>query len=188
MKIDYRDKLEKLDTTDTGLVVNSGFLSEIPNKVTLEGFENYIVYPHEGVIYSKFNDRFIGYRDEARIEKCGRKSTYAQVRLVGREHTIFGTMAHIIWLFVFGSVPKGYDIHHRDGNSENDSISNLVMLTVKEHRRIHQAMRCGEIEFRNRHGKWKRYRTLTECAEREGLKCSTLWKKKYKVRIRRLKP
>lgn len=34
-------------------------------------------------------------------------------------------------------IPKGYHIHHKDGDSNNNSIDNLEMLTPDEHARKH---------------------------------------------------
>lgn len=37
-------------------------------------------------------------------------------------------------------VPNGYCIHHIDGNKENNIISNLVMLSLADHVKIHSHM------------------------------------------------
>jgi len=34
-------------------------------------------------------------------------------------------------------VPKGYVIHHKDGNPKNNDISNLECMTTEEHKRYH---------------------------------------------------
>lgn len=34
-------------------------------------------------------------------------------------------------------VPAGFEIHHKDKDKDNNSISNLVLLTSQEHRQIH---------------------------------------------------
>ena len=38
-----------------------------------------------------------------------------------------------------GDVPKGYHIHHKDGNMQNNRVENLVAITEKEHHAIHAA-------------------------------------------------
>lgn len=43
-----------------------------------------------------------------------------------------------LWERENGPVPKGCQIHHADGNRENNAISNLVMLTAEEHREYHK--------------------------------------------------
>lgn len=35
-------------------------------------------------------------------------------------------------------VPKGYEIHHKDGNTFNNDISNLECLTIAEHRKLYK--------------------------------------------------
>lgn len=37
----------------------------------------------------------------------------------------------------FGPIPKGYHIHHKDGNHSNNDPLNLVAITAKEHYDIH---------------------------------------------------
>jgi hypothetical protein len=47
-----------------------------------------------------------------------------------------------IWESVYGPIPKdkdgrSYEIHHIDGNHENDSLDNLKLVTIEEHYQIH---------------------------------------------------
>lgn len=37
----------------------------------------------------------------------------------------------------FGPIPKGYHIHHKDGNHSNNEPENLMCVTAQEHFRIH---------------------------------------------------
>ena len=41
-------------------------------------------------------------------------------------------------------VPRGYVIHHRDFNSLNNDISNLLILTQSEHMKLHIKIRQGK--------------------------------------------
>ena len=50
--------------------------------------------------------------------------------------------ARNIWTKHNGPIPKdeegrSYDIHHIDGNNQNDDINNLKAVSLEEHRRIH---------------------------------------------------
>lgn len=36
------------------------------------------------------------------------------------------------------NVPNGYVVHHIDGNPQNNDLSNLVMMTDSEHKRMHK--------------------------------------------------
>lgn len=40
-------------------------------------------------------------------------------------------------------VPPGYVIHHKDWNKTNNSVDNLVCITVREHELIHTPPRKG---------------------------------------------
>lgn len=47
-----------------------------------------------------------------------------------------------IWEDHFGKIPKDidgrtYEIHHKDGNNKNNSIENLLCISIKEHYKIH---------------------------------------------------
>ena len=41
----------------------------------------------------------------------------------------------------FGTVLPCFQLHHKDGNKLNNKLSNLVMLTAKEHAAVHRDMR-----------------------------------------------
>jgi RNase P subunit RPR2 len=48
---------------------------------------------------------------------------------------------YLVWWKTTGQVPqKGYEIHHKNGNHRDNKITNLQLLTAKEHRMVH-----GEI-------------------------------------------
>jgi len=38
-----------------------------------------------------------------------------------------------LWESINGPIPKGYHIHHKDGNPYNNSIDNLECLSPEEH-------------------------------------------------------
>lgn len=42
-----------------------------------------------------------------------------------------------IWKFYNGEIPKGYHIHHKDENKENNDIDNLELLSPSEHQKKH---------------------------------------------------
>ena len=43
----------------------------------------------------------------------------------------------VIWEETHGKIPKGFDIHHKDFNKQNNSIDNLECLSRSDHIRIH---------------------------------------------------
>lgn len=42
-----------------------------------------------------------------------------------------------IWEKEHGSIPRGFEIHHIDGDAENNDLSNLTLLTADEHKAHH---------------------------------------------------
>ena len=42
-----------------------------------------------------------------------------------------------VWEQNYEKVPKGYEVHHKDFDRSNNDISNLQLLTVSEHKRLH---------------------------------------------------
>jgi hypothetical protein len=47
------------------------------------------------------------------------------------------------WEKVNGKIPKGYELHHIDLNKLNNDVSNLQLVTPKEHTEIHSKLRNG---------------------------------------------
>ena len=43
----------------------------------------------------------------------------------------------VVWEAYRGEIPKGYHVHHHDGNTSNNRVGNLRLVTPQEHRRIH---------------------------------------------------
>lgn len=43
-----------------------------------------------------------------------------------------------IWEKEHGPIPDGHVIHHIDGNKYNNDISNLAMMTYKDHNQLHK--------------------------------------------------
>lgn len=50
-----------------------------------------------------------------------------------------------VWEYHNGcEVPKGYEIHHKDLNKDNNDISNLICIPSKEHKQIHSLLLTDE--------------------------------------------
>ena len=64
----------------------------------------------------------------------------------------------VVWEQHYGEIPKGMQVHHRDGNKQNNDISNLVLVDSLTHKRLHSGCklidgiwwkpcnRCGELK------------------------------------------
>lgn len=73
------------------------------------------------------------------------KSSHGYWRSTDREHKPL----HVaVWEASNGKVPKGYDVHHVDGNKDNNAIENLQCLPHAEHLSIHTTIRrtSGELK------------------------------------------
>jgi len=47
----------------------------------------------------------------------------------------------LVWEEQYGIILEGMDIHHKDGNKQNNKLENLEMLTRKQHKQRHKEMR-----------------------------------------------
>lgn len=59
----------------------------------------------------------------------------------------YSTIHRDVWKYHNGDIPKGYDIHHIDGDKANNQIENLQCLTRKEHRKLHGKPATVERQF-----------------------------------------
>lgn len=47
------------------------------------------------------------------------------------------TAQRAVWIDAYGTIPRGYYIHHKDKNPRNNALDNLLAVTITEHNRIH---------------------------------------------------
>lgn len=47
-----------------------------------------------------------------------------------------------VWEYFNGELPKGYNIHHIDGDKSNNDISNLKLLSSSKHNSLHTRENC----------------------------------------------
>jgi len=73
-----------------------------------------------------------------------------------------------VWEFHNGEIPKGYHIHHIDGDRNNNSIENLQMIEGKKHGHLHgkeearieksmENMKKAQVEAKKWHGSQEGY-------------------------------
>ena len=55
-----------------------------------------------------------------------------------------------VWEYHNGEIPKGYHIHHIDGNIDNNDISNLECIPAREHLSMHAKKNMENEEYRER--------------------------------------
>lgn len=51
--------------------------------------------------------------------------------------TIRKRLHRYVWEHEVGTIPKGYHIHHIDGDKSNNDIHNLALITASNHERLH---------------------------------------------------
>src|SRR3990167_10451676 len=82
-----------------------------------------------------------------------------------------------IWEDNFGKIPKGFHIHHKDGNTLNNEIENLECIDGKEHSKLHYKLKpftkhkcelCGN-EYKTKKESGTRF-----CSN----KCKSKWRRK----------
>lgn len=90
----------------------------------LAGYSNYEIYPETGKIWSYAKNRFIGQQ----------QTNGYWVVLLKSDKGISKTwrINRLIWTVVNGEIPEGMQINHNDEDKNNNSISNLSLMTPKE--------------------------------------------------------
>ncbi len=55
--------------------------------------------------------------------------------------------SHFVWLKHnnLEKVPKGYVIHHKNEDSLDDNIENLILMTDKAHKQLQKKKGCGKV-------------------------------------------
>ena len=95
----------------------------------------------------------------------------------GGHYTNTFSIQRAVWMYHFGEIPTGCEIHHRDFNPNNNDIKNLQLLTKIDHRKLHNKTtliksfvceNCGQI-FETQNTGQNRF-----CSQ----KCSADYKKK----------
>ena len=71
--------------------------------------------------------------------KLKRKYKRFNKKLVLKSHYVFCSYYRI------ERIPLGFVIHHKDGNSLNDSIDNLIMMTDKAHKKFHNKLSKNKL-------------------------------------------
>lgn len=91
-----------------------------------------------GEIKIRFVNKCQPYRDLGTFLK-GRFNGRVQVwiTLDSKEKPRAYYLHRLVWQTFVGLIPKGYVIHHKDGNTRNNELSNLKIMKHEEHSKFH---------------------------------------------------
>lgn len=110
-------------------------------------------------VYSGFKRRNYKLRKKKKLPFI----TYKGVKFTLRNHGYYSRtdgdrelMHRFVWVDKKGEIPKGYDIHHVDGDKTNNDIKNLECITKEEHTRKYST-NCNQHKCNcKKHGKINR--------------------------------
>lgn len=83
---------------------------------------------------------------EIKYDVSGYSLVLAPATWVGKFHRGMCILEHIAVYCKhhnMNELPRGYIIHHIDGCKTNNDISNLIMLTISDHMKLHNSFRKG---------------------------------------------
>lgn len=91
----------------------------------LKGFSDYEIDVENGTVWSYKRNRYIGSKHK--------NNGYWIVSLWDDNQIHHKYLLHrLIWEVVYGEIPNGLTINHNDENKDNNSISNLSLMTMAE--------------------------------------------------------
>lgn len=116
----------------------------------------------DGIVYSKRTGGPVSFSSK---DNNGRRSQMIKVN--GKHYQVLIYEA-LFMLFHDRPIAEGKELHHKDGNYENNAIDNLVELTDKQHRRIHMYQTNDPLRAIDLHkGAW-RFRFFDDNGKRTG--------------------
>ncbi len=74
----------------------------------------------------------------------------------GRKHSHHVFEHHLVVCQALGltEIPRGWNVHHCDGNPQNNSFENLVLLLMSDHSKLHQALKGATTISKESTLKW----------------------------------
>ncbi|EFD6892216.1 HNH endonuclease [Escherichia coli] len=118
------------------------------NKIKFEYIKR-LWFLKDGVIFTRWGNKPVSFSCET-----GNGRRFTKIEINDKQHAVLIHEA-IFVLFHDRPVAEGKEIHHKDGDHENNAIDNLVELTRTQHRRIH-LYQCNDPlrGIRLKHGAW----------------------------------
>ncbi|EID7914414.1 HNH endonuclease [Escherichia coli] len=107
-------------------------------------------YIRDGVICLRYSNKPVSFSS-----KTNHRHRLQAININGKQHSVYIHDA-IFMLHHDRPIAEGKEIHHIDGNPENNVIENLIELTRTQHQRIHQYQRDNPMRGIGLHkGAWQ---------------------------------
>lgn len=95
----------------------------------IKGYEGLYAVSEYGNVVSFWKSKFGDL-----MSLTNKKNWYLSFRAFDRNKKYKTLRVHVVVAETFiGEVPKGYHVHHKDGNKQNNSVQNLEILSAREH-------------------------------------------------------
>ena len=80
------------------------------------------------------------------------KGWYLTVRLFDGKNWYTKRIHRLVYETFVGAIPKGYHVHHIDGNKQNNRVDNLMVLSESDHLKItaHNPKNYAAMVYKNR--------------------------------------
>lgn len=75
-------------------------------------------------------DGDLAFVDGYKFRKDKKTGYYLSTRKIGTSRV---RLHRYMWMKYHGDIPKGFEVHHKDGNKDNNEIENLELLTKSDH-------------------------------------------------------
>lgn len=84
-----------------------------------------------------------------------------------------------VWINHHGAIPEGLDVHHKDGNKDNNEIENLELLNRSEHLKRHWQEGRFDLEQRRKQlSEARQWLKTTEGRKNQSKDALKAWKKR----------
>lgn len=113
----------------------------------IRGYEGIYMISRSGAIKS-----FRKHKDGYILSNRNSKGDYLRINLYDRNGRRESTSIHLVVAKTFiGEIPKGYQVHHIDGNKQNNAVSNLEIIHPVAHRqetkKAHPQIESGMVNY-----------------------------------------